>query len=79
MKVIHVDNTPTKKECKNCEWCDIYNNLCMRDNTPAYNKGKCLHEGCKRYEQAKGYVPDWYEFIEDDDELDLAQQSVRGR
>lgn len=65
MRVVYVDNTPTKQECVSCEFCDIYNNLCLRDNTPAYDKGKCLHDSCKRYVRCKGRVPNWYEYILD--------------
>ncbi|MBO5576762.1 MAG: hypothetical protein J5956_10770 [Ruminococcus sp.] len=80
MSVVHVSNTPTKQECKTCLYCDIYENRCIKYNAPAYQTGGiCLHKGCTEYKRNDGRVPDWYEFIEDDDELDLTQQSVRGR
>lgn len=79
MRVIHVDNSPTKQECKCCLYCDIYANRCIKYNAPAYKTGGiCLHKDCTDYKRNDGRVPDWYEFIEDD-ELDLTQQSVRGR
>lgn len=82
MSVVHINNTPTDQECKSCLWCDIYTNRCLKDNTPAYQTGGiCLHKGCKHYHRNDGRVPDWEEYIDDDndDELDLTQQGGRYR
>lgn len=37
------------KECKNCELCDLINNICLIDNMKCYEKGTKVHSECNKY------------------------------
>ena len=39
------------QDCKSCEYFDLAENVCLRDNSKGYDKGICLHNGCKQYEE----------------------------
>ena len=42
-----------KVECKHCEFCDLFNNLCLIDNSKCYENKKCLHEDCPKFKDGE--------------------------
>ena len=46
------------RECKNCEYCDLFNNRCFNDDTICYKDGNCIHIGCKDYVEGKWTTQD---------------------
>ena len=38
-------------QCKNCNNFDLFENICLVDNSKGYENQKCLHENCDKFEQ----------------------------
>lgn len=53
-------------ECKSCQFCNIYNNVCLVDNQKCYEKGVVVHNECDCYEEGRwcpqGCKEDKYKF-----------------
>lgn len=41
------------KECKHCEYFDLFTNICLIDNEKCYENKKCLRDVCNNYEPGK--------------------------
>lgn len=39
--------------CKHCEFCALFLNLCLLDESKCYENKKCLHENCKKFKPGK--------------------------
>ena len=48
------------RECKKCEYCDFFHNMCLIDNQKCYKDGKIIHEDCTNFRNgtwsAEGYA-----------------------
>lgn len=46
MDKIEIKSTNSTKECKNCQLCNIYENICLVDKKQCYEKGVQVHDEC---------------------------------